>query len=107
MKLLLRTVCLLMVLALLPLQFGIAEETAAGAAALLSVTYVDNNKKKVDATTLTDGDDETALTFAKGDTAQMTVELSDGDQCQSVYIRLSVSCTEATLQELNTGYTQV
>jgi len=102
MKRLLRIVCLVMVLIFLPLQFISAEETSATTAELLSVTYYDSDNSRVDSSQFLDGDDETYLNFPRSDTAQMTVQLPDGAQCQSVYIRLNACAAEATLQELNT-----
>ncbi|MBN1776820.1 MAG: phosphodiester glycosidase family protein [Clostridiales bacterium] len=101
MKRLPRMLALVMVLVLLPLHVSLAE-TSEGSAELLGVTYYDSDRNKVDSAQFLDGDDGTSLKLARGETAEMTVELPGGAQCRSVYIRLNTCAVEATLQELNT-----
>lgn len=100
MKRTLRILCLVMAVALLPLQLALSE-TADDGAALLSVTYYDSDNKKAAAEPLTDGSDETGLRLERAETAKVSFETAEGDACKSVYVRLNVSAVSVTVEWLN------
>ena len=95
-----RMLSLVAALVLLPLPASFAQ-TVSSPAESLAVTYFDSDRNKVKAEQFSDGDDETGISLTRADTAEMSIQLPDGAQCQSLYIRLNSVATEASLQVLN------
>ncbi|MGN0762186.1 MAG: phosphodiester glycosidase family protein [Aristaeellaceae bacterium] len=95
---LIRAVCLLLILSLMPM--GALAETSGQAAREYAAVLLDG-RAEVDAALLSDGQDDTAYGFRRGQAGVLTVTLPEDAQAQQLYIRMAAAPATVTLKQKN------